>query len=155
VDVRDVAIGMLLAFGRGRAGERYLLNAKNLTIAAFFQRLERLTGIRAPRLRMPASRPLALGMNTLFTRAVRAIGGTPPVDEVSVEMAQYYWYCDSAAERELGWVPRIPAKGCATRSAIGSRAVPLTGARSEPKPFNQRRVTLIQRLAGPRHDLAR
>jgi dihydroflavonol-4-reductase len=111
VDVRDVATGMLLAFERGRAGERYLLNAKNLTIAAFFQRLERLTGIRAPRLRMPASRPLALGMNTLFTRAVRAIGGTPPVDQVSVEMAQYYWYCDSAkAERELGWVPRDPGE---------------------------------------------
>jgi dihydroflavonol-4-reductase len=107
VDVRDVAEGMLLAFERGKAGQRYLLNAKNLTIAAFFQRLERLTGVRAPRLHMPASRPLALGLSNLFSRAVRAIGGTPPVDEVSVEMSQFYWYCDSAkAERELGFAPR-------------------------------------------------
>jgi dihydroflavonol-4-reductase len=111
VDVRDVAAGMLLAFERGRAGERYLLNAKNLTIAAFFQRLERLTGVRAPRLRMPASRHLALGLSNVFSRAVRAIGGTPPVDEVSVEMSQYYWYCDSAkAERELGFSPRDPGE---------------------------------------------
>jgi dihydroflavonol-4-reductase len=111
VDARDAALGMLLAFERGRPGERYLLNAKNLTIAAFFGRLERLTGVRAPRLRMPASRPLALGLNSLFTRAVRAIGGSPPVDEVSVEMAQYFWYCDAAkAERELGWSPRDPGE---------------------------------------------
>lgn len=111
VDARDAALGMLLAFERGRAGERYLLNAKNLTIAAFFSRLERLTGIRAPRLRMPASRPLALGLNSLFSRAVRAIGGSPPVDEVSVEMAQYFWYCDAAkAERELGWTARDPGE---------------------------------------------
>lgn len=111
VDARDAAQGMLLALERGRAGERYILNAKNLTIAAFFQRLERLTGVRAPRVRMPASRPLALGLNTLFNRAVRAIGGTPRVDEISVEMSQYFWYCDSAkAERELGWKPRDPGE---------------------------------------------
>lgn len=111
VDVRDAAQGMLLALERGRSGERYLLNAKNLTIAAFFQRLERLTGVRAPKLKMPSSRPLAIGMSSLFSRAVRAIGGTVTVDEVSVEMAQYFWYCDAAkAERELGFVARDPGE---------------------------------------------
>lgn len=111
VDVRDAALGMLAAFERGEAGERYILNAKNMTIAAFFQRLERLTGVRAPRLRMPASRSLALGANKLFSRAVRAIGGTPPVDEVTVELGQYFWYCTSEkAERELGWSARDPGE---------------------------------------------
>jgi len=107
VDARDAAQGALAAFEHGRAGERYILNGKNLTVAAFFQRLERLTGVRAPRLPLPASRSLALGVNHLFTRAVKAIGGEPPVDEVSVEMAQYFWYCSSEkAERELGFVAR-------------------------------------------------
>src|SRR6185295_327093 len=70
-------------------------------------RLARISGVKAPVLRMPRSRPLAIGVNRLFTRAVRAIGGEPPVDEVSVEMAQYYWYCSSnKAERELGFSPR-------------------------------------------------
>ena len=111
VDVRDAARGMWLAFERGRAGERYLLNAKNMTLAAFFQRLERIAGVKAPALRMPRSRPLAIGMNRLFSKAVRAIGGEPPVDEVSVEMAQYYWYCSSAkAERELGFSARDPGE---------------------------------------------
>jgi len=107
VDVRDAALGMWLAFELGRAGERYVLNAKNLTVASFFQRLERISGVRAPFLPMPRSRPLAIGMNRLFSDAIRAIGGTPPVDEASVEMAQYFWYCSSEkAERELGWQPR-------------------------------------------------
>ena len=111
VDVRDAAHGMWLAFERGRAGERYILNAKNMTVAAFFQRLERIAGVRAPALRMPRSRPLAIGVNRLFSKAVRAIGGEPPVDEVSVEMAQYFWYCSSGkAERELGFSARDPGE---------------------------------------------
>jgi len=111
VDVRDAAQGMWLAFERGRAGERYILNAKNMTVAAFFQRLERIAGVKAPALRMPRSRPLAIGVNRLFSKALRAIGGQPPVDEVSVEMAQYYWYCSSSkAERELGFSARDPGE---------------------------------------------
>ncbi|HMJ13277.1 MAG TPA: NAD-dependent epimerase/dehydratase family protein [Polyangiaceae bacterium] len=111
VDVRDAAAGMIAAFERGQAGERYLLNSKNMTIAAFLQRLERITGVPAPRLRLPRSRTLALGMTSLFDRALRAIGTEPPIDEMSLEMAQHFWYCDSSkAERVLGWMPRDPGE---------------------------------------------
>jgi dihydroflavonol-4-reductase len=111
VDARDAALGLWQAFERGRAGERYLLNGKNMTIAAFFQRLERISGVKAPLLRMPSSRPVALGLNQLFTKAVEAIGGRAPVDAVSVEMAQYFWYCSAEkAERELGFVARDPGE---------------------------------------------
>jgi dihydroflavonol-4-reductase len=111
IDARDAAVGLLQAFERGRAGERYLLNAKNMTIAAFFQRLERITGVKAPLLRMPSSRPVAIGLNQVFTKAVEAIGGRAPVDAVSVEMAQYFWYCSAEkAERELGFVARDPGE---------------------------------------------
>jgi nucleoside-diphosphate-sugar epimerase len=111
VDVRDAAAGLLAAFERGRAGERYLLNAKNMTLGAFFARLERISGVAAPRLRMPASRTLALGAARLWTRALGAVGATSPIDEPSLEMAQYFWYCDSEkAERELGFNPRDPGE---------------------------------------------
>lgn len=111
VDVRDAAEGMLLAAERGRPGERYILNAQNLTLAAFFQRLERISGVKAPLFKLPESRPLALGIGHLFTKAVRAIGGEPPVSEASIEMGQYFWYCDaSKAERELGFRPRDPGE---------------------------------------------
>jgi len=118
VDARDAAVGLLQAFERGRGGERYLLNGKNMTIAAFFQRLERISGVKGPLLRMPSSRPVALGLNQIFTKAVEAIGGRAPVDEVSVEMAQYFWYCSAdKAERELGFVARDP--GETIRDTVG------------------------------------
>jgi dihydroflavonol-4-reductase len=111
VDVRDAAEGLLLAFERGRAGERYLLNGKNLSLAAFFGRLERISGVKGPFLPMPSLRPLALGLGHLYTRAVKAIGGEPQIDAVSLEMSQYFWYCSSEkAERELGWFPRDPGE---------------------------------------------
>jgi dihydroflavonol-4-reductase len=111
VDVRDAAEGMLLAYERGRSGERYILNGHNATLAGFFQRLERISGVKAPFLKMPRSRPLALGVGRLYSKAVKAIGGEPPIDEVSLEMSQYYWYCDSAkAERELGFRARDPGE---------------------------------------------
>ncbi|MEO7034266.1 MAG: hypothetical protein ABI335_10630 [Polyangiaceae bacterium] len=96
----DAALGTWQAFERGRAGERYILNAKHMTLAAFFQRLERISGVKAPALRMPRSRPLAIGMNQLFSKALRAIGGEPPVDEISVEMAQYFWHGAAAKRSE-------------------------------------------------------
>ncbi len=111
VDVRDAAEGALSAMARGRAGERYLLSAKNMTVAAFFRRLERISGVSAPWLRLPASRSIAVGANRLFSRAVRALGGEPPIDDATVEMGQYFWYCDARkAERELGFLPRDPGE---------------------------------------------
>jgi dihydroflavonol-4-reductase len=111
VDVRDAALGMLLAAERGRPGERYILNAQNITVAAFFQRLSRISGVSAPLFRLPSSRPVAIGIGRLFARAVRSIGGEPPVDAASIEMGQYFWYCDaSKAERELGFRTRDPGE---------------------------------------------
>lgn len=111
VDARDAALGMWLAFERGRPGQRYLLNAKNLTLAAFFQRLERLTGVPAPKLRLPRSPQLAVGVTRVFRDVVARIGGESPVDAESVELGQYYWYASSSkAQQELGWVARDSAE---------------------------------------------
>lgn len=111
VDVRDAAVGMLLAMQRGRAGERYILNAKNLTIRSLFRRLSQISEVPAPLFNMPRQRALSLGLGRAYTRAVRALGTEPAIDEVSLEMSQYFWYCDSKkAERELGFRPRDPGE---------------------------------------------
>lgn len=111
VDVRDVATAMLGAMGRGRSGERYLLSAKNMTLDAYFQRLSRLSGVAAPVLRLPRGRAFAVGAHRALKGALGWIGREPSVDEVSVEMAQCYWYCDSSkAQRELGFSPREPGE---------------------------------------------
>src|SRR5688572_12128787 len=53
VDARDAADGTLSAMEKGRTGERYLLGGPNWTIADFFGRLERISKVRGPRLKLP------------------------------------------------------------------------------------------------------
>jgi dihydroflavonol-4-reductase len=109
VDVRDAARAFVSAMDRGRPGQRYLVSAANLTVEAFLRRLERLTDVPAPRMPLPRSSGLAVEATRLFTSVVKAICGQAPVDPVSVEMAQYFWYCDSRkAIDELGFSPRDP-----------------------------------------------
>jgi dihydroflavonol-4-reductase len=111
VDARDAARAMVSAMERGRAGERYLVSGANLTIAAFLERLERLTGVPAPKVPLPRSRDVAVFATELFNRAVKAVGGKAPVDEASVDLGQHFFYVDSRkAEQELGFAPRDPAE---------------------------------------------
>jgi dihydroflavonol-4-reductase len=111
VDVRDAAEGTVLALLKGRAGERYILNAANLSFSAFFGRLARITGVRAPRLSAPANRQLALGLFSLYDGAIRRLGGRAPIERLEVELSSYFWYASAAkAERELGFVARDPGE---------------------------------------------
>ncbi len=109
VDARDAAVGLARAMERGRAGERYLLNGANMTLAAFFERLSRLTKLPAPALRLPKNPSLALALFDAYEKGLGLIGGKSPVDRESVRLGTYFWYCSSAkAERELGFAPRDP-----------------------------------------------
>lgn len=110
VDVRDAARATAVAMRKGRAGERYLLGGPNWSCAEFFGRLERASKVRGPWLRVPrrVSRAGAVVLEELYKKAGR---GEPPVDRISVEMGEVYWYCDSSkAERELGFTMRDPAE---------------------------------------------
>lgn len=107
VDVRDAARGMIQAFSKGRSGERYILNAANMTLSTFFGRLSRITGISAPLFKLPKNHNVARGIFGLYDKGLRAIGGASPIASADIEMGQYFWYCSSEkAERELGFSPR-------------------------------------------------
>jgi dihydroflavonol-4-reductase len=109
VDARDAAAAMILALEKGRAGERYLISAANLTIEAFFGRLARISGVKAPTLRVPRSVALARAGASLLERAVKYVPIDAPLDRISAEMSQFYWYVDAAKARtELGWSHRDP-----------------------------------------------
>ena len=109
VDARDAAAAMILAMERGRAGERYLVSAANMTIEAFFSRLARISGVPAPRLKVPRSMTLARLGAGLMERAARHLPQVEIVDRVSAEMSQCFWYVNAAKARsELGWAPRDP-----------------------------------------------
>ncbi len=109
VDARDAAHAMVLAMEKGRPGERYLVGAANMTVEAFFARLERISGVPSPKLRMPGSVLLASFGAELLQRAAKKVHVKAPVDRISAEMAQHFWYLDAKkADRELGWAPRDP-----------------------------------------------
>ncbi|HZO12908.1 MAG TPA: NAD-dependent epimerase/dehydratase family protein [Polyangiaceae bacterium] len=112
VDARDAARALWLAFQRGKGGERYLVNAANMTLQAFFGRLERLSGVKAPPVTLPRTTATLAGVGVeLLGRAARAVGMRMPVDRISAEMAQYFWYCEPRrAREELGWEARDPGE---------------------------------------------
>lgn len=101
VDVRDVAEGHLLAAERGQIGARYILGGRNMTLREILAELAELTGLPAPRLRLPHWVPAAAAR--LEAARVRLGGGEPRVTPEAVRMSRHTMYFDaSRAVRELG-----------------------------------------------------
>ena len=53
VDVSDVCAGHILAMERGQVGERYILGNQNVSLKEMFAMLSDITGLQAPRVRLP------------------------------------------------------------------------------------------------------
>lgn len=104
VDARDIAEGHLLACERGRVGERYILGSENLTLQGIFERLERISGIKAPSVRIPYAVAFAVGaVNTAWANLT---GTEPraPLDGVKMSRKKM-WVTHDKAARELGFRP--------------------------------------------------
>ena len=103
VDVREVARGHVLAYERGKPGERYILGGENLTLKQILDKLSATTGIPAPKVKLPYVFALAAGVfDTVFTGQVR--GKEPRVTIDAVRMGRKkMWVRSSKAERELGY----------------------------------------------------
>ena len=107
VDARDAAAAFIAALEKGRHQEKYLLGAANMTFEQFFGRLERLSGVSAPMLKVP--KKLAMAGSSFISSVYKNWGKVSPVMPTEVEQAEYFWYFDSTkAEEELGFAPRDP-----------------------------------------------
>jgi dihydroflavonol-4-reductase len=107
VDVRDVVSGHLLAFERGRTGERYILGSRNLTNAEVIRRLRQVKGKIVPRATVSGAQVRALGR---VARAFERLGFPIPVgSQMATRVSGFYLYFDCAKARsELGWEPASP-----------------------------------------------
>lgn len=107
VDVRDAAAAFIAALEKGEHQEKYLLGAVNLTFEQFFGRLERLSGVSAPMLRVP--KKWAVAGSGIINSIYKNWGKASPVMPNEVEQAECFWYFDSTkAEEALGFAPRDP-----------------------------------------------
>jgi dihydroflavonol-4-reductase len=110
VHVRDVAAGHILAAEKGRAGERYILGHAegNWTLQQTLAALQEITGIPAPRVKIPHWMALAAAH---AGEALAFFTGRPPKAPLAgVRMAKYkMWFDPSKAIRELG-LPQTPVK---------------------------------------------
>ncbi len=101
VHVGDVARGHILAIERGRPGERYILGNRNLSLMEIFRLLAAITGLPAPRFRVPypVAWLAAAGMEGL----ARITHRPPAVPLTAVRMARKRMYFSAAkAVAELG-----------------------------------------------------
>jgi dihydroflavonol-4-reductase len=109
VHVRDVARGHLLAEERGGIGEKYILGNQNLSLSQILQMLAEISGLKAPKVRLPYFPILCLAYLNEFW-ATRISGRPPRMPLAAVKMAKKFMYFDSSkAVRELG-LPQTPVR---------------------------------------------
>jgi nucleoside-diphosphate-sugar epimerase len=111
--VDDVARGHLLAMERGRPGRNYFLAGPAHTIAEALAIAEGITGIPAPKIRLPAA---VLRGAAGLARGVESVLRLPPANSSEtyrVLAGVTYLGRPDRAERELGWRARPLREGLA------------------------------------------
>lgn len=105
VDVRDVAAGILAAERQGRAGERYLLGGRWLSVRDVALTVQKVTGSRPPMLTVPTWMAL---MGVPFAAALASVTGTKPLFTKAAirALGEHPHIALDKARAELGYDPR-------------------------------------------------
>jgi dihydroflavonol-4-reductase len=110
VHVDDVAAGHLLAYERGRVGERYILGGEDMTLREILALIAALVGRKPPRMRLPYGAVLPIAyLAEGYARLSGRSGGRITLE--GVRMSRKFMYFSSAkAQRELGYRWRPPVR---------------------------------------------
>ena len=110
VHVDDVAAGHLLAYERGKSGERYILGGEDMTLREILGVIAALVGRKPPVIRLPyaALFPVAYMAEAFATLTGRS--GRLTLEGLRMSRKRMYFTSDKAA-RELGyrWRPPLEA----------------------------------------------
>jgi dihydroflavonol-4-reductase len=109
VHVDDVAAGHLLAFERGRAGERYILGGEDMTLRTILAEIARLVGRRPPRIRLPYAAVLPVAYLAEGVAALSGRSGRVTLEGVRMSRKRMYFSSTKAAD-ELGYRWRPPQR---------------------------------------------
>jgi dihydroflavonol-4-reductase len=106
VDVRDVALGLLLAMERGQTGQRYILGGENISLRKFLAIVSVISGRSTLRIPIPAI--MAQTAAAMFEFIADHVTHTPPAGTVEgVRIASRSQALSiEKARGELGYAPR-------------------------------------------------
>ena len=110
VHVDDCAAGHLLAFAKGKPGERYILGGENYSLEKMQREIALMSGQKPATISLPVAPlyPLAVIMELM----ARITGKEPMLIRDTLRMARKLMYFSSAkAERELGYHTRPAIEG--------------------------------------------
>jgi dihydroflavonol-4-reductase len=105
VDVRDVAMGHILAASKAKPGDNYILSGERVTMRRMFGILEELTGVKSPSIYLPVGIAKAY---CFFTPAYyRFTGKEPRYTNYTLATIQSNSYIShKKADKLLGYKPR-------------------------------------------------
>ncbi len=109
VHVDDVAAGHLLAFHRGRDGERYILGGQDMALRDILISIARLTGRPPPRIRLSTSVLLPVAHVAELVSRVTGLPNRITVEGIRMARKRMYFSSQKAAS-ELGYSWRPPAQ---------------------------------------------
>ncbi|HEY6452275.1 MAG TPA: hopanoid-associated sugar epimerase [Steroidobacteraceae bacterium] len=112
VHVDDVAVGHLLAFERGRIGERYILGGRDMTLREILTDIARLEGRSPPRIRLPRTALLPIAYAAEALSRLRARPARITVEGLRMARKRMFYSSDKAV-RELGYRARAPGEAFA------------------------------------------
>ncbi len=114
IAVEDCARGHILAEHKGCIGEKYILGNADLTLSAIFGLLAEITGLAAPRVRLPY---LPILLAAYLNEGISAVTGKEPLIPLAgVQMAAKFMFFDSSkAVRDLG-LPQTPVRDALKRA---------------------------------------
>lgn len=104
VDVRDTALGHLLAAEKGRPGERYILGCENLTLEQILARLATIAGKPAPKTKVPYAVAYATGVITTIWANLTGYEPIAPLEGVRMARKKMF-VTHSKATSDLGFSP--------------------------------------------------
>ena len=106
VHVDDVAQGHLLAFSKGKVGERYILGGENMSLYEILVEIAQITGNTPPRFQLPHNLVLPIAyIVEWMARLTRVDDPLVTVDGVRLAKKKMY-FSTAKAKRELGFNPR-------------------------------------------------
>ena len=103
VDVHEVARGHVLAYEKGKSGQRYILGGQNLTLKQILDKLAEITGLPSPKVKLPYLFALGTGVvDETFTGKIRKKEPRVTIDAVRMGRKKM-WVRSVKAQHELGY----------------------------------------------------